>query len=320
VEIASTQEKTEAMVTRGTALVTIAAVSFGSVAILGKLAYALDIPLATLLTARFGIAAAILWIVVLALRTELVPKHRIPVTMALGIMLALQTAAYFTTLHVIPASLTSLLLFTFPAIVTVVDHFLGYRLTWLRGGTVAVALFGTYLVIAAPVAALSPAGVAFGLLTAVCYAAYILVASRALRGLPPLATTATMLTTSGLAFALFALVARDRPPALSTASVLVFLGLAVLSTVVPILLQNVGMPEIGSSRAAVIGTFELVTTVILAAFVLHDRVSPIQVIGGALIVASIVIREGVEQWKSVSPAAQTGIAVPDAAERPVPAT
>jgi drug/metabolite transporter (DMT)-like permease len=294
------------MVTRGTALVSMAAVSFGSVAILGKLAYALHIPLGTMLTARFGIAAAILWILVFSLRAELVPKKKLAVAAALGVMLVIQTAAYFTTLRLIPASLTSLLLFTFPAIVTVVDHFLGYRLTLVRGGTVALALLGTCLVIAAPVTAPSPAGIAFGLLTAVCYAGYILIASRVLRGLPPLATTATMLTTSGLGFALVALVEGDPPLALSAPVALVLLGLAVISTVVPILLQNIGMPEIGSSRAAVIGTFELVTTVILAAVVLHDRISPIQILGGVLIVGSIAVREGVEQWKT----AQLPAAVP----------
>lgn len=296
------------MLTRGTVLVTIAAVSFGSVAILGKLAYALNIPLASMMTARFGIAAVLLWCVVLVIRAELVPKKKLPIVVALGLMLVVQTAAYFTTLRLIPASLTSLLLFTFPAIVTVVDHFLGYRLTFLRGGTVALALFGTFLVISAPMGALSPAGVAFGLLTAVCYSAYILIASRALRGLPPLATTATMLATTAFGFALVALVAGDRPQGFSADSVLVLLGLAVVSTVVPILLQTVGMPEIGSSRAAVIGTFELVTTVILAALVLHDRIAPIQFLGGGLIVASIVLREGVEQWKSAQVAADHTVA------------
>jgi drug/metabolite transporter (DMT)-like permease len=291
------------MVTRGAALVTLAAVCFGSVAILGKLAFSLNIPLATMLTGRFGIAAAIVWVVVFALRAKLVPRKKLPVAMLLGGMLVVQTAAYFTTLRLVPASLTSLLLFTFPAIVTIADHFLGYRLTFVRGGTVALALLGTFLVIASPVEAPAPAGIAFGLLTATCYAAYILTASRLLRGLPALATTATMLTTSAAGFALLALIAGERPPVPSPASVLVVLGLAVLSTALPILAQNLGMPEIGSSRAAVVGTLELVTTVILAGTVLHDRITPIQMLGGALIVGSIALREGVEQWKSAPSAA-----------------
>jgi drug/metabolite transporter (DMT)-like permease len=112
-----------------------------------------------------------------------------------------------------------------------------------------------------------------------------------------------MLTTTALGFALIALAEGDPPLAFSPPVALVLLGLAVLSTVVPILLQNLGMPEIGSSRAAVIGTFELVTTVILAAAVLHDRISPVQILGGVLIVGSIVVREGVEQWKTSQVAA-----------------
>jgi drug/metabolite transporter (DMT)-like permease len=54
------------------------------------------------------------------------------------------------------------------------------------------------------------------------------------------------------------------------------------------------MPEIGSSRAAIIGTLEPLMTVVLAMVILHDRVTPLQIVGGALILASIVVREGSE--------------------------
>ena len=138
------------------------------------------------------------------------------------------------------------------------------------------------------------AGIAFGLLSALFYGGYILVGSRVLRGLPPVASTATLLTSTAICFAFAALVLRQAPPPASTQVALVVAGIVLFSTVVPILTQMKGMPEIGSSRAAIIGTLEPLVTVILAMLVLHDRVTAWQLAGGALIVASIAVREGTE--------------------------
>ncbi len=279
---------------RGTLLVATSGISYGSVAIFGKLAYGLGIPVTTLLALRFGFAALFLWGAVFALRKEMVPKTKVPVVAALGVFWALQTAAYFTALESIPASLTSLLLFTFPAFVTIADHFLGERVTLLRAATVIAALLGTAFVIAAPVQALAPAGIAFGLLAALFYGGYILVGSRVLRGFPATASTASLLSSTALCFILAALVRHDAPPPAGNATVLVIGGIVLFSTVIPILAQINGMPEIGSSRAALIGTLEPLVTVLLAMLVLHDRFTLLQIAGGALILASIVVREGSE--------------------------
>jgi drug/metabolite transporter (DMT)-like permease len=292
---------------RGAILVAISGISYGSVAIFGKLAYGLGIPVATLLALRFSFAALFLWCAVFALRKERVPGAKLPVIAALGVFWALQTAAYFTALQTIPASLTSLLLFTFPAFVTVADHFLGERLTWLRAASVVAALLGTALVIAAPVQALAPVGVAFGLLSALFYGGYILVGTRALRGLPATASTATLLTSTALCFIVAAVLRHDAPPPAGGPTVFVIAGIVVFSTVIPILSQIDGMPEIGSSRAAIIGTLEPLMTVVLAMLVLHDRVTPLQVAGGALILASILVRESSELGRAPGSPASPGL-------------
>ncbi|MFY9778920.1 MAG: DMT family transporter [Candidatus Baltobacteraceae bacterium] len=291
---------------RGAVLVAISGLSYGTVAIFGKLAFGLGIPLATLLALRFALAAIFLWCAVFALRKELVPAARLPLVVSLGIFWVLQATTYFTSLQTIPASMTSLLLFTFPAFVTLADHFLGESLTWLRAGTVAAALLGTALVIAAPAQALAPAGVAFGLLSALFYGGFILVGSRVLRGLPATASTATLVTTTALCFALAAFVRHDAPPPASGAALLVVAGIVVFSTIVPILSQIDGMPEIGASRAAIIGTVEPLMTVVLAMLFLHDRVTPLQVAGGALILVSIVVREGSELLRQPRPRSSPG--------------
>ncbi len=276
---------------RGVVLVALAALGFGSLAIFGKLAYALHVPTATLLAARFVVAAIVLWAIVGILRRAPVPRARFIAVLALGVLYAAVTGAYFLALQTIPAALTSLLLFTFPAIVTIVEHFLGDRITRLRALAVLGAVAGTVLVLGTPAQRLDPVGIVFGLVSAGLYAAYILIGTRVLAAVPAIAGTALIATGAAGVFVAWALLARDVAPPLTPHVALVVLGLALLCSVGPILAQSAGMPTIGAGRAAIVGTLEPVATVVLAAIVLGDRFTPLQTLGGAIVVSAIVLRE-----------------------------
>ncbi len=276
---------------RGAALVALAALGFGSLAIFGKLAYGLHVPTASLLAGRFVVAAVVLWLVVVVLRRAPVPRSHVAAVAALGFVYAVVTGSYFLALRTIPAALTSLLLFTFPAIVTVVEHFFGDRLTPTRLVAVVAAVVGTALVIGAPAQRLDVVGIAFGLASAAVYSVYILVGARVLAEVPSIAGTALIATSAAIVFGVWALVARDVPPPLSLPIVGVVLGLAIFCGVGPILAQAAGMPQIGAGRAAIIGTLEPVATVVLAVVVLGDRFTIVQLAGGAIVVGSIVLRE-----------------------------
>jgi len=68
--------------------------------------------------------------------------------------------------------------------------------------------------------------------------------------------------------------------------------IAVVSTVVAMLAFFAGLKRTGPSTAAILSTFEPVTTAALAAIVLGESLTPVQLAGGALVLASVGVLQG----------------------------
>ncbi len=107
----------------GTLLCLGSAAAFGAMAVFGKLAYQQGATVGTLLAARFLLAAVLFWALVLPGR----PAREIRALGARDVALALavgaggyatQAGGYFAALERIDASLVSLLIYTFPVIVS----------------------------------------------------------------------------------------------------------------------------------------------------------------------------------------------------------
>ena len=88
------------------------AAGFGAMAIFAKLAYSEGVTLPTLLTARFTLAAVLLWMILVARRLP----WRVPLRTMAGLLVmgavgyVGQSFSYFTALQSIPAATTGLLL------------------------------------------------------------------------------------------------------------------------------------------------------------------------------------------------------------------
>src|SRR5436189_3908565 len=96
--------------------------AFGAMAIFGKLSYGEGVNVATLLAARFVIAAVLFWVLVAATgagdQLRSLTRRDLGTGLALGACgYAIQAGCYFLALERIEASLLSLLLYTFPAMV-----------------------------------------------------------------------------------------------------------------------------------------------------------------------------------------------------------
>ncbi len=192
---------------QGVLLCLLAAAGFGAMAILAKLAYGEGLGVAGLLAARFALAALLLWLLVAARRLSLRGLGR---ALGLGLVLggggyAVQAGLFFSALERIDAGLASLLLYAYPAFVTVGALALGRGRTdarrWLA---LAVASAGLVLVLSAGRGAADPLGVALSLGSAVAYATYILSSERLSQTLPPLAFAASVSTGAALPFAVAA--------------------------------------------------------------------------------------------------------------------
>src|SRR6202049_4052198 len=188
----------------GVALIALSAAFFGSLAVYGKFAERLGIPLTELLAVRFTAAAVILWGVALFRRERLWWGRRSVGFVVMGLLYVGQAATYFTSLKTVPAAVTSILLYLYPAVVMILAAILlGERLTRVRVGALVLAVIGVFTVVN-PLGAhgtIDTAGLLFGLATAAIYATYILVGRGLLADVSPVVATGVIDTTAGVVLA-----------------------------------------------------------------------------------------------------------------------
>src|SRR5438876_2761 len=190
----------------GVALVIGSAVSFGTLGVFGKLAYRVGLTTPQLLSYRFGLAALLLWAAAVVMRQGLPSRRNLAGLVIMGgAGYVAQSASYFNALHYIPASTTALLLYTYPVVVTVLAAVLfGESLGRMKLGALGLSALGTVLVVQAQLHAAPPIGIILGLGSAAFYSGYILFGSRLLPGLPPVSSTAVIMTSAAVVWSLYA--------------------------------------------------------------------------------------------------------------------
>lgn len=276
----------------GLLLVALSALGFATLPIFAKYGYAAGLNVPTMLAWRFAIAAGVLWGYVALAR---VPR---PGRRDLGLLLLMGTLGYSTmsVLYVaaarsIAAGLAAALLYTYPALVSVLVAVLGWEpLTGRRVLALLGSGAGTALMLLAGGAGARVAlpGVLLVLGAAVTYAAYIALGSRVIARVAPPVASATVC--SAAAVTLFAYGWRTGSllpvPAAAWWPVV---GQALLATVVAVLSFFAGMRRIGPARASIVSTFEPVAAVGLGAGLLGERLGPVQWLGGALVLLSVLV-------------------------------
>src|SRR4029077_20350546 len=148
------------------------------------------------------------------------------------------------------------------------------------------------LVVEAQLHAAAPIGIVLGLGSAAFYSGYILYGSRLLPGLPPVSATAMIMTSAAVVWGLFAAATGQAGVAWTIPRAALIASFALLGTTIPVLTFILGLRLVGASRAAILSTFEPASTVLLAVIILGELASPLQYLGGALIIASVLVLEG----------------------------
>ena len=273
------------------------AVAFGAMGIFGKLAYDDGATVGTLLSARFLLAALLFWVLVAGtgasrqLRT--LAARDIGMALALGAVgYSAQAGAYFAALQRLDASLLSLLLYTFPAMVTVAAVALGRERASRRTGVaLTLASAGLFLVLAgAGAGALDPLGTLLGISAAVVYTTYILTSAGVTERVGPLLLSALVCTGAATTLTLAGVIGGDLHPGHVSAAGFGWLaGIAVVSTVVAVSLFFAGLKRVGPTTASILSTAEPVTTVVLAFLAFGESLGPVQLAGGALVLGAVLV-------------------------------
>ena len=271
--------------------------AFGSMAIFGKLAYGEGVNVGTLLAVRFLLGAALFWgLVIAGHRVREVRGLRrgdVGIGLALGgAGYALQAGLYFAALQRIDASLLSLLLYTFPAIVTAAAVALG-RDRVDRRKLIALALTssGLILVLAGAAAGSFDAlGAAMAIGAALVYSVYILASEGVAGRTNPYVLSALVCSGAAVTLTLGSSLLGQFHPGAVTADGWLWLGcIAVVSTVAAISLFFAGLRLVGPATASILATVEPVVTVFLAFLVFGETLASLQLLGALMVLTSVLV-------------------------------
>jgi drug/metabolite transporter (DMT)-like permease len=273
----------------GVFLILISGISFGAAAIFARFAYEAGTDPITLLFLRFGIAS-ICMILMMVVRRLPLPRGQI--LLGLVLMGALgyvgQSFCYFTALTLVSAGLVALLLYLYPAIVTVLAMLiLKDPISKWKTLALLFALIGTVLTIG-PVGGGQPLGIVLGLGAAFIYSIYILVGSKITKPGTAIQSSTVIITSAAVVFGvLIAIRGASFPTTFfgwSSAS-----ALALISTVLAIVTFLAGLERVGPTNAATLSTIEPVVTVVLAALILDESITPLRILGGLMILLAVII-------------------------------
>jgi len=271
----------------GVGLALTSATCFGMMPVLIKVVYDDGADPIGVLAVRFALAAAVLLVLARA-RREALPRGRTLATMLAlgGVGYVGMSLCYFFALERISAGLAVLLLYFYPALVVVLSALLlRDRPRPLALGCVGLATAGTVLAIG-PVKSGQTTGVLLGLGSALLYATYIVFSSR-VRGVRPFATSATVLLAGAVVLSGLAVAQRPQLPTHVDAW-LALAAVALVGGVLAVTTFFAALALLGPSDTAVVSTVEPVVASGLAALLLGERLTPLQLSGGAVVLLAVL--------------------------------
>ena len=274
----------------GLLLCLVSAACFGAMPIFAKQAYAEGLGITPLLALRFAIAAAMLWTLIALRRRTLGSLRGLAAGAALGLLgYSVQAGLYFGALERIDAGLASLLLYAYPAFVTVAAIALRRESPSRRKlGALGLASGGVALVLlGGGPDEIDVVGAAMAIGSALFYTVFILVSDRVTAHTPPVPFAASVASGAAVTFGIAALF--DGGISASTEGVMWAAIIASVSTVMPIVLFMAGLARVGPSTASIASTIEPPFTVALAWIVFGETLGPLQLAGGALVLSAVVL-------------------------------
>ena len=266
------------------------ATAFGVTIVVQRSLAKSGLPVTAALGVRFGVAGLALMAFLAARGMALLPVRgeRLRALLLGCVGYAGEAALFYFGLQRGSAATVSLLFYAYPAIVTLLEIVLRLRPAKLVAfAVVALSTLGVVLVVVTgDRVSISPAGVVFSLAAATSFSCYMLASQRLISHSPPAVVGAYVaigaslaLLTTGLFVGGVTVPAADLP-------LLLVNGLA---TAVAFALLYTALARLAAGAAAVVMTLEAFVAVALAALVLGERIRPMQLLGGVVIVAAAVI-------------------------------
>jgi drug/metabolite transporter (DMT)-like permease len=274
----------------GGMLTALAAVLFGAVVTLGRSPTVRDIPVSSILSLRFGVAAAVLALILVAGRRSLRPARgewwRLVLLGAVGY--AVESAFFFLALGRGTAATVTLLFYTYPVWVALLTAVAGRGGPGaLVGSSLVAAVGGAGLVVASSGGLdITALGIVFALASAITISVFLLGLEVLVTRTPSTVSSMWIALSASAAHLVFAVVSgTGRLPL--TDEVLPVVSMGVLTSGA-FLLLFLGVRRLGAVRSSIISSLEPVAAAALALVFLGEDLRLGVLGGGALIVAGAI--------------------------------
>ena len=270
----------------------ISAASFGIMPIFTKIAYAAGASTNTVLFLRFLIGAIFMFLLLKIQHLHMPTKKDMIIYFFLGaIGYVGQAYTYFVALRYTTAATVALLLYTYPAIVTVGSAVIfKEKMTARKVIALVLALSGAVTIIGTSIQA-DTRGIFFSLSSACIYSCYVLTTSRVVKPGESMQSSAFIMLGAAVVFGMFNLVGGFEPPS-SGQGYLAILAIALICTAVAFGTFFAGMEKVGPSTTSMASTVEPVVAVVFSAIILSEPLTWNMALGGAMIVGALVVSIG----------------------------
>ena len=279
----------------GYASILLAACFWGGSASLGKHLLNAGVPTIMLMEVRTLVSGTLL-VGALALRAPSrlrVTARDLPLLAVSGVALALVNVTYYEAIRWLPVATAVFIQFTAPALVFAYGVATGRERPRLATmAALLLSMLGTNLMVGgspAPLGSLPIVGLACAIASTVLFAFGVLLSHRLARRLP----VTTVVAYGWIVGGLFWAIVQSVPATVRQLATSGLLGPAVLfaclSMLVPMPLFTVGVARVSATGAAIAASSETVAASAIAFLVLGEALSPAQLVGGVLILGSVLL-------------------------------
>jgi drug/metabolite transporter (DMT)-like permease len=223
-----------------------------------------------------------------------------------GLGLALVQASYLYTISKMQVAAAILIQYTSPVLVAAYSIcFWAERLTVLKVVALFLSLFGCYLVVGGynlELLKLNREGAITGTASAALFAMYSLLGERGMHRYQPWTVVFYALVFAAVTWNIFQPVFHFLYAGYNWEQWIYILYIAIFGTIIPFGLFFVGVNHIRSTRATITSTIEPISAGFIAFIFLGETLDPMQIVGGGLVIAAIVLLQVQTEKDELAPA------------------
>ena len=277
---------------KGFSQIILSGMCFATLGFFGKSAFLLNISAGKLLALRYTLSAFLLGITILLTkpRSFILTRFQLISSLMLGIFgYALFSSLFFMALTGLSASLTVLLLYTYPVLVAllskyILKDYLGKKETFALG----LASIGMLGLVWGEFAISEPKYLLYGFGAAFFYSLYIIFSRKYLNDVPAIPSSFYVQLGAGGILSIINFQDFKRPISIIIQHPFLIIGMAIVCSYLAMTLFLAGLRRISSSETSILSTTEPLFGVLIATIVLKEKLSLMQLSGGVLILLAMI--------------------------------